>query len=219
MVVAAAALAVVGAANAAPPALLTVGQQDRHATATFSAPGADLATIYVASKPDLASGGGFLEENIKRVDFLTADEIQRAAWVDGEQLEPGLYYVVLRAGDFECPRNPNCTQGYSNMVPLQIPKPRATYHAKVVAVFGRSGVIYLQLTVAPLGERLPYRVCWRLKNKRRTCLLRTLNGYSWNSSATDSPRIRMRGMGRRTTFTWYVRGRLIAAQTVNTERP
>jgi hypothetical protein len=158
MVVAAAALAVVGAANAAPPALLTVGQQDRHATATFSAPGADLATIYVASKPDLASGGGFLEENIKRVDFLTADEIQRAAWVDGEQLEPGLYYVMLRAGDFECPRNPNCTQGYSNMVPLQIPKPRATYHAKVVAVFGRSGVIYLQLTVAPLGERLPYRV-------------------------------------------------------------
>jgi hypothetical protein len=111
MVVAAAALAVVGAANAARPALLTVGQQDRHATATFSAPGADLATIYVASNPDLASGGGFLEENIKRVDFLTADEIQRAAWVDGEQLEPGLYYVMLRAGDFECPRNPNCHSG------------------------------------------------------------------------------------------------------------
>lgn len=218
IVVAAAALAVVGAANAAPPALLTVRQQDRHATAIFPAPGADLATIYVASKPDLASGGGFLEENIKRVDFLTADEIQRGAWLDGEQLEPGLYYVMLRTSDFECPRNPNCTQGYSNMVPLQVPKPRATYRASVLA-FRHSGVIYLRLTVSRLGERLPYRVCWRLKNERRTCLTRMLNGYSWNRSATDTPRIRMRGMGRRTTFGWFVRGRRIAAQTVDTARP
>jgi hypothetical protein len=219
IVAAAAALTVVGAANAAPPALLTVGQQNRHASATFSAPGADLATIYVASKPDLASGGGFLEENIKRIDFLTADEIQRGAWLDAEQLDPGLYYVMLRVSDYECPRNPNCTQGYSSIVPLAVPRPRSRYSARVFAVFRRSSVMYLQLTVSPLGERLPYRVCWRLKNKRRTCLSRTLNGFSWNRSVTDIPRIRMRGMGGRTRFSWYVRGRRVAAQTVNTARP
>ena len=216
--VTAAALAVVGEANAAPPALLTVGQQDRHATATFSAPGADLATMYVATKPDLASGGGFLEENIKRVDFLTADEIQRGAWLDAEQLDPGVYYVMLRTSDFECPRNPNCTQGYSSVVPLEVPRPRARYQVRVFG-FRHSGVIYLRFTVSPLGERLPYRVCWRLRNKRRTCLSRTLAGYSWNSSATDTPRIRMRGMAARTTFVWYVRGKRVAAQTVNTARP
>ena len=212
-------LAVVGAADAAPPALLTVAHQNRHATATFSAPGADLATIYVASKPDVASGGGFLQENIKRIEFLTADELQRGAWLDGEQLDPGLYYVMLRASDFECPRNPNCSQGFSNMLPLQVPKPRPTYRAGVLAVSRYSGVIYLRLTVSPLGERLPYRVCWRLKNERRTCLSRTLVGYSWNRSVEDTPRIRMRGMGSRTRFVWYVRGRRVAARTVNTARP
>lgn len=217
-VVAAAALVAVVAASAAAPTLVTVGQQSRHATATFAAPGADVATMYVATKPDVASGGGFLDENIKRVDFLTADEIQRGIWLDGEQLDPGLYYVMLRTSDFECPRNPNCTQGYSNMVPLQVPRPRSAYRVRVFG-FRHSGVIYLRLTVSPLGERMPYRVCWRLKNKRRACLSRTLNGYSWNSSVTDTPRIRMRGMGSRTTFIWYVRGRRVAAETVNTARP
>lgn len=175
--------------------------------------------MYVARKPDLATGGGFLEENIERIDFLTADEIQRGAWLDGAQLDPGLYYVMLRASDFECSKNPNCTQGFSNMVPLQVPKPRSRYRGKVVALFRYTGVVYLKFTVAPLGERLPYRVCWRVRSGRRTCISRTLDGYSWNSSATDTPRIRIRGMGRRTTFTWYVRGRRVAAVTVNATRP
>lgn len=42
----------------------------------FSAPGADSATIYLATEPDRATDGGFLQENIKDLDFLTTDEIQ-----------------------------------------------------------------------------------------------------------------------------------------------
>lgn len=218
VIVVAAALAAASDANPAPPLLVSVGQQQRHATATFSAAGADLATIYLASKPDRATDGSFLEENVKSIDSLTTDEIQRGVWLDSEQLDPSLYYVMLRAYDFDCFENPACTDGFSNVMTLQVPKPRSTYRGKVVAVFKYSGVVYLQLTVSPLGERLPYRVCWRLKSKKRRCISRTIDGYSWSSPGTDSVSVGMRGMGRRTTFTWYVRGRAVSAKTVSTRR-
>lgn len=215
------ALAMLGfadAAQAAPPALLSVGHQNRHPTATFSAPGADLVTIYFANKPDRATDGYFLEENVEHVDLFTADEIQRGVWLDSGQLDPGLYFVMLRASDFECYINPDCTDGFSNLTTLEVPKPRPTYRGSVGFVFRNIGVIYLRLTVRPLGERLPYRLCWRLKSKRRKCVSGAVAGYSWNSSASDELRISMRGMAKRTRFIWYVKGRAVAAKTVNTRR-
>jgi hypothetical protein len=211
------ALAIPAAAGAAPPVLISVGQQNRHPTATFSAPGADIATIYLASKPDRATDGRFLEENVERVDFLTDDEIQRGVWLDSEQIDPRVYYVMLRADDFDC-EAPNCTEGFSSVMTLRIPKPRPTYRGSVVAIFRYSGVVMLQFTATPLGERLPYRVCWRLKSRKRRCVSSAVRGYSWNSSASDTVSVRMRGMARRTTFTWHVGGRAVSAKTVNTAR-
>src|SRR4051812_37544982 len=98
----AAACAIVSPAAAAPPTLSSVGSQDRHPTATFSAPRASDATIYFATKPDRATDGKFLQENIKDTDFFTDSEIQSGRWMSESQLDPGVYYVMLRVSpDFD----------------------------------------------------------------------------------------------------------------------
>ena len=204
------------AAHAAAPALLSVGQQSRHPTATFSAQGADFATMYLASSPERGTDGRFLQENVKEIDSLTDDEIQRGVWLDSDQVDPGTYYVMLEATDFCFPPNPACVEGFSSVLTLEVPKPRSSYRGTVGPVYRFLRVVYLDLTVRPLGERLPYRVCWRLKSKARKCVSGVVNGYSWNSAASDSLRVRMRGMAKRTTFTWYVKGRAVATKTANT---
>jgi hypothetical protein len=211
-----AALGFAGVADAAPPTLLSVGQQNRHPTATFSAPGAEFATIYLASSPERGSDGRFLEENVKEVDFLTADEIQRGVWLDSSQVDPGTYYVMLNATAFCFPPDPSCIDGFSSVLTLQVPKPVSSYRAAVGPILRFSRIVYLDLTVRPLGERLPYRVCWRLKSKARRCVSGAVDGYSWNSAASDSLSVRMRGMANRTTFTWYVKGRAVASKTART---
>jgi hypothetical protein len=208
-------LALPSAANATPPTLISDGAANRHPNATFSMLGADDATIYFSSKPDTASDGGFLQENIKALDFLTTDEIQSGRWLSESQLDPGTYYVMLRATDFDCIGQPSCIDGYSNMLPLHIEKPPQTYRASV-QVFHYSHVADLTLRVSPLGEKLPYKVCWRLKTKRLRCVTGRVDGYDWNSSADDMLSVRLRGMAIRTTFVWYVGGRKVAAKTANT---
>jgi len=206
-----------GASASLPPTLVSASQQNRHPSATFSMPGADSATIYFASKPDLASDGGFLQENIKDTDFLTTDEIQRGSWLYESQLDPGSYYVMMRATDYDCIGEPSCIDGYSNMLTLKIPKPPSAYRGSV-QVFHDSHIVSLTLRVSPLGEKLPYKVCWRLKTKRLRCVSGSVDGYSWNSSAEDELSVRLRGMAARTTFVWYMRGRKVAAKTANTTR-
>src|SRR5262245_37359563 len=212
-----AALGLPGVVQAAPPTLLTVGQQNRHPTATFSAAGADFATMYLASSTERGSDGRFLDENVKEVDFLTADEIQRGAWLDSSQVDSGTYYVMLNATDFCFPPEPSCIDGFSSVLTLQVPKPPSSYRGHVGPILRFSRIVYLDLTVRPLGERLPYRVCWRLKTKVRRCVSGVVPGYSGNSSSSDSLSVRMRGMANRTTFTWYVKGRRVAAKTANTQ--
>jgi hypothetical protein len=209
------ALTLVGSAAAQPPSLLGVSQENRHARAQFSMPGADFATIYFASKPDRASDGSFLDENIKHLDLLATSEIQSGSWFDESQLDPGLYYVMMRASDYDCIDQPSCIDGYSNILTLTVPKPTASYRAGV-HVLHYVHVAYLTLRVNPLGGRLPYKVCWRLKNKKQRCVRSTVSGYSWNSAADDTMTVRLRGMGPRTTFTWYVNGSRVASKTANT---
>jgi len=210
------ALGVVGTAAASTsPTLLSVGQTNRHPSAAFSIPGADIATIYFADKPDRATDGSFLQENVKEVGFLTTDEIQRGLWVDSSQVDPGFYYVLLNASDFDCIGEPNCLNGYSNMLTLTVPQPRSSYRASV-RVFHYVHEADLTLRVSPLGERLPYKVCWRLKNKHQRCLASAVAGYSWNSAAENDVSIRLRGMAARTTFRWYVHGFLVATKTADT---
>ena len=215
--VSAVALALPGAAAAQPPVLLGVTQQNLHPAATFSAPGADDATIYMATKPDRATDGSFLRENIIDLDFLTADEIQRGSWAYESQLNPGTYYVLLNATDYDCIGQPTCLNGYSNVLELNVPKPQQAYRGGV-HVLHYVHLAYLTLSVKPLGELLPYKVCWRLKNKKRRCVKGSVEGYSWAQSASDDVTVGLRGMARRTTFTWYVRGRKVATRTADTTR-
>jgi hypothetical protein len=212
-----ASLACAGVAGAATPALLGVGEQNRHATANFSMPGADDATIYFATRPDRATDGRFLEENVEHSDFLTTDEIQAGRWLDSGQLDPGRYYVMLRATDYECFGSPACMEGFSNMLTLTVPKPAPRYRASV-RVYRYLSTVDLRFRVAPLGERLRYRVCWTRVAKPRRCLRRTISGYSWNSPADDQISVRKRGMPKRTTFAWYVDGRRVASKRVRVPR-
>jgi hypothetical protein len=209
------ALFLVGTAAAQPPNLLGVSQDNRHPQAQFSIPGADDATIYLATKPDRATNGSFLQENVKETGFLTTDEIQRGIWFDSSQVDPGVYYVLLQATDFDCTGQPGCLDGYSNMLTLTVPKPRSVYSASV-RVYHYIHEADLTLTVKPFGERRPYKVCWRLKNKRVRCVTSAVAGYSWNSSADDAVNVRLRGMAARTTFSWYINGSRIASKTANT---
>src|SRR5262249_8696275 len=154
-----------GAAAAAPPQLLTIDQVGRHPVAQFSIPGADSATIYIATKPDRASDGSFLQENITDLDFLTDAEIQSGSWTYESQLDPGTYYLLLNATDFDCIGQPTCLNGYSNVLTMQIPKPPQAYRGGA-SVLHYVHLATLTLRVKPLGEQLPYKVCWRLKNKK-----------------------------------------------------
>lgn len=212
------ALVAVGAAQGATaPTLASVGQQDRHPTATFGPlPGVDGAFMYIATKPDRASDGSFLEENVKAFDSLTDDEIARGSWLYESQLDPGLYYVMARTFDFDCYQNPNCIEGFSNMLALTITQPDQRYGAKVQLV-RYIGVAYLTFTVTPLGEKLPYRVCWTLTRGSR-CVRATVDGYSWNDSASDLLRISMRKMRKVTTFSWYVNGQRVAVKRLRIRR-
>jgi hypothetical protein len=208
-------------ALAVPPTLSAVGQVSRHPTASFSAPRADLATIYIATKPDRATDGRFLEENIKTLDILTDSELQSRRWVSESQLDPGSYWMMMRASpDFDAcyivgtgTYDPACADGFSNVQTLAIPKPTTRY-AAAVTVYKFLSEASLRVAARPLGERRPYRVCYRLATGRTRCLVGTLRGFDWNSGATDSLTVTTRGLPRLATFSWFVGGKRVAVKRV-----
>jgi hypothetical protein len=207
-------------ALAVPPTLSTVGQENRHPTATFSAPRADLATIYIATKPDRATDGRFLDENVAAVDLLTDSELQAGRWMSESQLDPGSYWVMLNASpDFDAcyiggptTYDPACADGFSNVQMLVVPEPTIRY-AGGVTVYRFLRQASLRLTARPLGENRLYRVCYRLKSGRTRCLVGTLRGFDWNSSANDTLTVTTRGLPLRTTFSWFVGGKRVAVKT------
>jgi hypothetical protein len=215
------ALVAASPAGATPPVLGAVSHQDRHPNASFSAPRADFATIYLATKPDRATDGSFLEENVKELDILTDSEIQSGRWSDENQIDPGTYWVMLRASpDFSSCYvydtggfDPTCADGFSNVLALTVPKPAIHYAARVTA-YRYLRQASLQFTATPLGERLGYRVCYRLKAGSNRCLNGTLDGYSWSSSADDNLTVNTRNLAAITTFTWYVNGKRVASKRV-----
>jgi hypothetical protein len=186
---------------------VTVGP-NLHATATFSAAGADLATIYFATKPDRASDGSFFEENVKHLDLLTDAEIQTGRWVDEQQIDPGTWYVLLRAGCFKVD-DTNCADGFSNMVALTVPPPTVHYTTRITDVFPGLSV-YGEIRASALGINKPYRLCYTTRARAQRCRTGTINGYSWSSSASDELRIAVsRAMPTMATFTWRVDGRIV----------
>lgn len=218
-----AALVFVTPSLAVSPSITSVGQVKRHPKATFSAPKADYVSIYVASKADRASDGSFLAENVVVVDVMTDSEIQAGKWEYEYQLDPGRYFVMLSADpDFDtCYINgsdtydQSCADGFSGLVSLTIPVPTPHYAATAKTIRWL-GQVTLRLKATPLGVKAPYKVCYALKTKKRRCLSGTLDGYSWNSSADDELTVKKRGLKKRTTFTWFVRGRKVATRTIRT---
>ena len=206
-------------AHAATPTLDSVGQEDRHSTGTFSATGADDVTVYFATKPDRGTDGNFLEENRAGIISLADDEIASGRWFDSEQLDPGVYYVLLRASHYSCYEVPDCMTGDSAVLTLTVPKPKQRFTPSVSGFAGIS--TYLKLTVSPLGETLPYRVCWTKTGGGRKCLRSTIDGYSWNDSASDDLRVgarQTRAMPARARFVWYVAGERVASKRVRIPR-
>ncbi len=206
-------------AEAVPPALTSVGQENRHPTAVFSAPRASDAAIFVASKPDQSTDGRFLTENVRGIDLLTDTEIQNGRWLGETQLAPGTYYVMLESlADFNAcyifetgTLDPACASGLSSPVPLVIPKPVSRYS---VAVERYRNELSFTLTAKPLGERRAYRLCYRLKSRRAACQRGVLNGYDWNSRTTDTIDVSTRNLANLTTFTWQVAGRVVVKKTL-----
>jgi hypothetical protein len=90
-----------------------VSQQNRHPSATFSAPGADDATIYFASKPDRARDGGFLRKNIKKLTFWGALKFG-AARGHRTPARPRHLLHDDESDDYDCIGQPGCIGGYSN---------------------------------------------------------------------------------------------------------
>jgi len=206
-----------------------LGQQKRHPTGTFTAPRASSVSIEFATSPGRATDGDFLAENVVHSDFLTDDEIHTGRWLDEDQLDPGSYYVMLDAlaedscwsyppPGYKGVLDPTCASGFSDVAVLDIPKPSQRFKVKVEQL-RYIRIIYLDLTVTPLGEKLPYKVCWQRKTTRRACVSSTVEGFNWNSSADDSVRISSRTLPRRTTFTWYVGGRAVVSKKVRVLRP
>jgi hypothetical protein len=217
-------LVVVPAASAGPPLLGNLSYEKRHPRATISAPRANWVTISMATRPDRATDGSFLSENVRHTDFLTDQEVQNGSWLYESALDPGTWYLMAHASaesscytypppDYREVLDPSCANGYSEVVALTIPKPAARYRAQV-EVLRYIGVVYLTLRASPLGEDRPYRVCWRLKNRKRVCVKGSLNGYDWDESASDLRRVNTRRMGRVTTCTWHVGARTVAVKRV-----
>jgi hypothetical protein len=208
-------------ALAVSPTIASVGQQDRHPTVTLAAPRADSVVVYIASKPDRATDGSFLQENVVDLDYLTDSEIQSGRWLDSSQIDPGSYFVMLQAtrdfascdsydANFNPVIDPSCADGFSTVVPLTVPRPKTKYTVKTY-LLRNIGLVYLTFTGKPLGLKVPYQVCWKQpagkKNMlRKRCVKGTLNGYSWSADASDTLSINTKGMARRTKFTWYTRG-------------
>lgn len=220
------ALTLASSAAASPPVLSSVTvSPDRHPAATFSAPRADSVTIYFATKPDRATDGSFLQENIATLDLLTTDEIQASRWTYENQLDPGTYYAMLRASAnldscyiFGSGTNdPACADGYSNVVQVTVPVPPVRYSV-AANVLRYIGEVELNLKATPLGTKQPYRVCYANKSKHRVCVSGSLDGYSWNSAATDQVTVSTRALGPTTTFTWFVGSKQVASRRVKTPR-
>jgi hypothetical protein len=152
-----------------------------------------------------------LQENISTSDLMTDDEIASGRWSSENQLDPGTYYVMLKASpDFGGCYNtdtggfdPACANGFSDVSTLTVPKPVSRYRVAGTA-FRFLGRAALTLTATPLGERRPYRVCTTTAARRRLCVPGVLNGFSWSSSASDTRSIRTRTLPRLATFTWFV---------------
>ena len=218
------ALALAGTADAVAPTIQKITLQNRHPLITFTAPRTRSVTVYLASKPDRASDGSFLEENLVDLEGLTVEEIQNGRWLYSKQLEPGTYYVLLDASpDFTSCWNasagaydPACADGFSDLAKLVVPRPAVHYSTAVTSLLFIKR-LELKLVASPLGVRTPYTLCFHTKAKARRCIHHVLAGASWSSPAADILEVSTKALAARTTFVWTVAGKVVARRTLKTQ--
>ena len=56
----------------------------------------------------------------KRLTFWGPLKFGAAPWSFEDQLDPGTYYVMMQAIDYDCIGQPDCIGGYSNMLTLTV---------------------------------------------------------------------------------------------------
>lgn len=204
-------------AAATVPSLLTVGHDRMHPTATFAAPGATDVTVYISTSPDRATDGSFLTENSAGIDFFTDGEIATGQWMDADTIKPGTYWVMLHATQAGCYEDEGsvCMRGYSSPLQLTVPKPKTKFTTK----FEGGYIASFTLTATPLGESMPYRLCWARTGKSRKCERGTLLGTDWSDSTSDPifltvDDLKLGSRQKKVKFTWYVENKRVASRTI-----
>jgi hypothetical protein len=106
-------LAVAAPAQAAPPALLSVGQSAGRITATFQVPpGGQSNTVEVSRRPDVGPDGSF-------VDVLHDESLlDDSSWTSEIRFDPGVYYVHVSSSDFLCDDCP--PREWSAVLPVEV---------------------------------------------------------------------------------------------------
>lgn len=223
LVVSAALCALPAAATAIAPTIVGAAEFDRRPVVWFTAPSASSVTVTIASKPYRATDGSFFTENIAMTHWMTEFEIATGTWTSNTRLDPGTYWAMVDASpsfdscymwDLGYYRY-DCADGRSLPVMFTVPRPavRWTTSSRRYAFFQE---VNLTLRASRLGENVPYRVCWLNARKIRKCRVGVVDGYSWDSPASDTIELRTGGMSRWTRFTWTVRGRVVASKLVRT---
>ena len=90
----------------------------------------------------------------------------------------------------------------------------ASHPGRATSAFRWSDSIDLTLTATRLGERLPYRVCYRAIRRAQRCVAGVLKGIDWDSADDDTVSVRTARLSRVTKFTWHVNGRPVATRRV-----
>lgn len=197
-------------AEAAPPIVVSVSAPDGYPSATFSAPRSSYVTVFVATKPDRATDGQFLEGNVITTELLVDEEARSGRWTSETPLPPGTYWVLLQADPaddcfVEESLDPSCADGYSMPLRLVVTTPvKVTFTGSVRP--GATATLTLRRSVVLAS--VAYRVCFPTAAGTRTCR----RGVIGSRASTGSVRIATAGLARTTTFSWTVGPKVVATK-------
>ena len=162
-------------AEAAPPILNSVGQTDRHLTASWTLPtGVEASLIEAAKSPITSTDGYFFSENVELFDTL---EDYQTTYVSNSQLDPGTYYVHVGGYDSLCLPCP--IREFSQVLTINIPfpEPQPLFLSRSDAVEYINDVLtrkYGRVYVYGYNQKATY--CDRFSGKKIRCDVKWIYG-------------------------------------------
>ena len=116
-----------------------VSATNGHVTATWTLPsGVTAQAVAVANNPQTGSDGSFFTENTVEFDLLQPTQ---TTYVDGNPLDPGMYWVSVQTFDTDCSyETHNTCFAWSPSVPVNITKPPLELAKSYLAAHGYSAV-------------------------------------------------------------------------------